>query len=147
MPSACGNRGGREYVFGPTHEEVITDLARNERAMEVERLTALRLAERRKSERLATLLAGLTAATGPLMGEGPPAWRWTCAIVAVVTAGAALTTGVLQRYKVPEALARALACAARLRSLDLALQLARLEPDEVGQAYEQLLATYPEELI
>jgi prolyl-tRNA synthetase len=24
------DRGGREYVFGPTHEEVITDLARNE---------------------------------------------------------------------------------------------------------------------
>ena len=96
---------------------------------------------------VATLLAGLTAAAGPLVGEGPPAWRWTCGIIAVVTAGAALTTGILQRYKVPEALARTLACAARLRSLDLALQLARLGPDEVGQEYEQLLATYPEELI
>lgn len=95
---------------------------------------------------LATLLAGVTAATGPLMGQGPPAWRWTCAIVAAATAGAALTTGVQQRFKIPEALGRALACAARLRSLDLALQLSSLTPKEVGQQYDQLLATYPEEL-
>lgn len=94
----------------------------------------------------ATLLAGLTAATGPLMGEGPPAWRWTCGIVAVATAGAALATGVQQRFKVPESLGRALACAARLRSLDLALDLSSLTPEEVGREYEQLLSTYPEEL-
>lgn len=96
---------------------------------------------------VATLLAGMTAATGPLVGAGPPAWRWTCGIIAVTTAGAAFTTGVQQKFKVPEALARALACAARLRSLDLALQLSRLPPEEVGQEYEQLLASYPEELV
>jgi len=95
---------------------------------------------------LATLLAGLTAATGPLIGEGSAAWRWTCGIVAVATAGTALTTGIQQRFKVPEAMARALTCVARLRSLELALQLSTLTPEEVGQQYEQLLASYPEEL-
>ena len=95
---------------------------------------------------LATLLAGLTAATGPLLGSGTVGWRWTCAIVAVTTAGTALTTGVLQRFKVPEALARALTCAARLRSLELALQLSTVSPTEIGQQYEQLLASYPEDL-
>ena len=96
---------------------------------------------------LATLVAGLTAASGPLMGEGASAWRWTCGIVAVVTAGTGLTTLLQQRLKVPEQLARSLTCAGKLRSLELALQLARVAPEEVGQEYEQLITTYPEELI
>lgn len=96
---------------------------------------------------VATLLAGVTAAGGPLIGEGGPAWRWTCGIIAVVTAGAAFTTGLQQRFKVPEALARAFACAARLRSLELALQLSRLGPEEIGNEYDQLLTAYPEELV
>jgi len=96
---------------------------------------------------VATLLAGLAAAGGPLTGEGTSAWRWTCGLIAVVTAGAALATGVHQRFQIPENLARALACAGRLRSLDLALRLARLPPEEVGHEYAELIATYPEELI
>lgn len=96
---------------------------------------------------IATLLAGLTAASGPLIGEGAPAWRWTCGVIAVVTAGAAVATGLQQRFKVPEQLARSLTCAGKLRSLELALQLARLAPEEVGQEYEQLITTYPGELI
>jgi hypothetical protein len=96
---------------------------------------------------IATLLAGLTAASGPLMGEGTSAWRWTCAIIAVVTAGTALATGLQQRFKLPEQLARSLACAGRLRSLELSLQLSRLAPEEVGKEYEQLITAYAEELI
>jgi hypothetical protein len=95
---------------------------------------------------IATLLAGLTAASGPLVGEGPPAWRWSCALIALVTAAATFTTGIQQRFKVPEQLARALACAGQLRSLDLGLELARLAPDAAGAEYEQLLVSYPEEL-
>lgn len=95
---------------------------------------------------LATLLAGLTAAGGPLVGEGPPAWRWSCGAIAVATAAAGLVAGLHQRLEVPERLARVLSCAGRLRSLGLALQLARLSPAEVGHEYEQLVASYPEEL-
>ena len=95
----------------------------------------------------ATLLAGLTAAAGPLAGEGPPAWRWTCGIIAVVTAAAALTTGFQQRFQIPEQLARALACAGRLRGIELSLQLGRVAPEQAGHEYEQLIATYPEELV
>jgi hypothetical protein len=95
----------------------------------------------------ATLLAGLTAAMGPLAGEGPPAWRWTCGIIAVVTAAAAFITGFQQRFQIPEQLARALACAGRLRGLELSLRLARVGPEQAGHEYEQLIATYPEELV
>jgi hypothetical protein len=96
---------------------------------------------------VATLLAGLTAAAGPLLGEGTPAWRWTCGLIAIVTAAAAFTTGFHQRFQIPEHLARALSCAGRLRRLDLAIRLSRLGLDEVGNEYEELIATYPEELI
>ena len=95
---------------------------------------------------LATLLAGLTAAAGPLVGEGPPAWRWTCGAIAVVTAAAGLTAGFHQRFQLPDQLARVLSCAGRLRSLELGLQLARLSPQEASHEYEQLIASYPEDL-
>lgn len=95
---------------------------------------------------IATALAGVTAVTGPLVGEGPPAWRWTCGLVAVVTAAAALTTGIQQRFHVPERLARTLACVGKLRSLELALQLSRSTPEDAAGEYEELLESYPEEL-
>jgi hypothetical protein len=96
---------------------------------------------------VATLLAGLTAAAGPLAGEGPPAWRVTCGIIAVVTAAAAFTTGAQQRFQIPEQLARALACVGRLRGLELSLRLGRVDTEQAGHEYEQLIATYPEELV
>jgi hypothetical protein len=95
---------------------------------------------------LATLLAGLTAAGGPLIGEGPPAWRWTCGAIAVITAAAGLTAGFHQRFQLPDKLARALSCAGRLRSLELGLQLSRLTPEEATHEYEQLIASYPEDM-
>src|SRR5690606_23226005 len=95
---------------------------------------------------IATALAGVTAVTGPLVGEGPPAWRWTCGLVAVVTAAAALTTGIQQRFHVPEWLGRTLACVGKLRSLELELQLSRSTPEEAAGEYEELLESYPEEL-
>lgn len=55
---------------------------------------------------LATLLAGLTAAAGPLAGQGPPAWRWSCAMIAVVTATAGVLAGFHQRLQLPDQLAR-----------------------------------------
>jgi hypothetical protein len=95
---------------------------------------------------LATLLAGLTAANGPLVGEGPPAWRWTCGAIAVITAAGGLVAGFHQRFQLPEKLANTISCAGRLRSLDLGLRLARLSPAEASHEYEQLIASYPEDL-
>ncbi|MQA92409.1 MAG: hypothetical protein GEU90_19650 [Gemmatimonas sp.] len=95
---------------------------------------------------VATLLAGLTAATGPMVGEGTPAWRWTCGAIAVITAAAGLFAGFHQRFRLPEKLANTLSCAGRLRSLELGLRLTRLSPQEASHEYEQLIATYPEDI-
>lgn len=93
---------------------------------------------------LATLIAGLTTATGPLVGAGPSAWRWTCGVVALITALSGVLTGLLQHLRLQERSAEALACVGRLRALQLALGLSRRDPGEVAQEYEELLAQYPE---
>ncbi|HEX6070962.1 MAG TPA: hypothetical protein VFZ18_14100 [Longimicrobiaceae bacterium] len=93
---------------------------------------------------LATVVAGLTAATGPLAGQGPPAWRWTCGAIAVVTALSGVFTGLLQHLRLPERSAQALSCAARLRALHVALGLSRRDADEVAREYEEVVAQFPE---
>jgi hypothetical protein len=92
----------------------------------------------------ATLAAGMTAATGPLAGEGPPAWRWTCGLIAVATAASGVLTGLQQHLRFPERSAQAQACAGRLRALHVAVGLSRRAPDEVAREDEEILTQYPE---
>ena len=93
---------------------------------------------------VATALAGLTAATGPLAGQGPPAWKWSCGAIAVITALSGILTGLLQHLRLPERSAQALTCAARLRALHVALGLARRDPADVARDYEEVIAQFPE---
>ena len=91
---------------------------------------------------IATAVAGLTAVMGPLAGQGPPAWRWTCGLVALVTAASGLLTGLHQRLSVPEQLARAIACAGRLRALELGLSLSQRDAKDAVRDYEEIVATH-----
>jgi hypothetical protein len=91
---------------------------------------------------LATALAGLTAAVGPLMGEGVEGFEMTCWGVAVLTAVAGLTSGLHQRLGVAEQLANALVGVGKLRSLEIALSVAQRDPLEVAKEYEQFAVNY-----
>lgn len=93
---------------------------------------------------VATMLAAVTAAAGPLAGEGPPAWRLTCGSIAVLTGMSGLLTGAHQRLNVSEKLASAIACTGKLRSMELALTVTGRDPGEVARDYEDLVATYQE---
>lgn len=93
---------------------------------------------------LATLLAGITAAAGPLAGEGVPAWRLTCGAIAVLTALSGLLSGFHQRLNISERLGKALACAGRLRGLELALAVTGRDVREVAGDYEDVVAGYQE---
>src|SRR5690554_5788361 len=53
---------------------------------------------------LATLLAGWAAAFGPAIGEGTPAWRLTCGVVALFTATATGVGGIQQGTQVADRL-------------------------------------------
>jgi hypothetical protein len=93
---------------------------------------------------LATLLAGLTAALGPLAGQGPPAWKFTCGAVAVFTALAGITTGFHQKFAISERLAKVYACAGRLRSLELSVNLSGKDPVTAAKEFEEITSLYPE---
>ena len=92
----------------------------------------------------ATILAGLTAAYGPLAGEGPPAWRWTCGIVAVLTGLAGLFTGLYERLGLAESLSQILACTGRLKALEVALTLSNRESGLVARDFEDLVTQFPD---
>ena len=126
-------------------ERIRADLRRIEaRSRELDRLDFRLVASSLAATALATVLAGLTAAAGPLAGEGPPAWRLTCGAIAVITALSGALTGAHQRFRVPERRAQALTCLGRLRALELALGISRRDPTDVAREYQEVLAQHPE---
>jgi len=66
---------------------------------------------------LGTVVAGMAAAAGPLAGTGPHAWKLTCA-AAVLTASSTFFSGLNQQLAIPDHLAKAAICVARLRAGD-----------------------------
>lgn len=93
---------------------------------------------------LATLIAGWAAATGPIVGEGTPAWKATCGVVAVLTAAAGMLAGVQQGSHLTERLGRLVAHAAKLGALEVALAVSGRDPAEVAREYETLIAEHTE---
>lgn len=93
---------------------------------------------------LATILAAATAAAGPLAGEGPPAWRFTCGSIAVLTGFSGLLTGAHQRLNVSEKLAGAMASVGKLRALELGLTVTGRDVAEVAREYEEVIAAHQE---
>ena len=93
---------------------------------------------------LGTLVAGLAAAGGPMAGTGPHAWKMTCAAVAVLTASATLFSGLNQQLAIPDRLAKATTCVARLRALEMEITVTHRDLAEVTRQYEDVLASYQE---
>ena len=89
---------------------------------------------------LATLLAGLTAFTGPVAGEGAVAWKWTCGIVAVFT-------GMHKQLSVSDHLTKSLECAGKLKSLSFTIQQEGYNKDEAVKEYRRILELYSEYLV
>lgn len=89
---------------------------------------------------LATLIAGWAAATGPIVGEGTPAWKMTCGVVAVFTAAAGMMGGVQQGSQLTDRMSRLVSHAAKLGALEIALTVSGRDPAEVAREYETLIA-------
>jgi hypothetical protein len=91
---------------------------------------------------VAAMLAGLTAARGPMVGQGPSGWRLTCGAVAVLSGCAGLVSGLHQQLAVTDRLTKTLDCAGKLRSLEIALTVNYRDPAEVSKDYEQVIREY-----
>lgn len=96
---------------------------------------------------LSTVLAGVTAAAGPIAGAGPPAWRWTCGIVAVLTATATVLSTLHRQLSITENLARATACVGKLSALEFALTVSGRGTDDCAHEYETVITTYHDVIV
>jgi len=96
---------------------------------------------------LATLIAGLTAFSGPIVGQGPPAWKWTCGIVAVFTATATVFTGLHKQLTISERLAKATECVGKLKSIKISIENSDLkdsDKSEIIKEYKKVVEVYSE---
>lgn len=93
---------------------------------------------------LATLLAGSTAFVGPIVGQGAPAWKWTCGIVAVFTATATVFTGLHKQLTISERLAKATECVGKLKSIHFSLSAydSDSDKDDIVKSYKKVLEEY-----
>jgi hypothetical protein len=96
---------------------------------------------------LATLVAGWAAALGPMVGEGPIAWKFTCGIVAIFTATATLLNGMQQGTRLSDRVSKAVACAGGLSALEVALTVTGRDIPEVSKEYEALVAQHQDLLL
>jgi hypothetical protein len=93
---------------------------------------------------LSTVIAGTAAAIGPALGQGPQAWKLTCAAVAACTGIATVVTGLQKQLSIAEKLAKATSCSGKLHSLEFALTVNNRNTLEIAKEYEMVIASYPE---
>jgi hypothetical protein len=93
---------------------------------------------------LATAVGALAVSFGPVLGHGPGGWKITCAVATIFTACATICSGLNQHLAIPDHLAKATACAGRLRALELEISVFGRNPSDVAKEYEELVAAYEE---
>jgi hypothetical protein len=98
------------------------------------------------SSSLSTLVGGLTAAHGPVIGAGTPGWKMSCALTAGFAFLTTLSMALQQQLKFGERLSAANQAAGRLRSLELSLATGSRPREEVMKEFEEILRSNPEPL-
>ena len=88
----------------------------------------------------ATLVAGMAALSGPVVGQGTTGWQITCLIAAVFGFIATLSTG----FSGPaiERNTQSKLCYGRLKSLDVSVATGSRTWDEITQEYEDITREY-----
>jgi hypothetical protein len=91
-----------------------------------------------------TLVAGITAASGPLVREGPDGWRLACIVSAILAFVATVCIGVGQQLRINDRLSTANRCVGRLRSLDVIITTNSRSWEEATKEYAEIEQTFPE---
>ncbi|RIH81813.1 hypothetical protein Mterra_02948 [Calidithermus terrae] len=93
-----------------------------------------------------TLVTGVTAAGGPVVGSGIEGWRLACVAGAVLGFAATVSTGAVQQLKVGDRLSEGNQCLGRLRLLEVAISTRSRPLEDIAKEYAEVLKTYPEPL-
>lgn len=96
------------------------------------------------SSAASTLVAGITAAQGPVVGEGTEGWRVACIVAAVFGFASTVSTGLSQQLKINDRLSEGTQCVSKLRSLDVVIITGSRSWEEIVKEYEEIAKTYPE---
>jgi len=93
-----------------------------------------------------TLVAGVTAVGGPVVGEGIPGWRLACIVASGLGSASAVLTGLGQQMKLTDRRAEALQCVGQLKAIETSLATGSRPRAEVAKEYEEVVRRYPEYL-
>jgi len=93
---------------------------------------------------LATFVAGLTAAQGPVVAEGVPGWRLACIVAAGFGFVSTLSSGASQQLKVSDRYLEGKECAGKLKSLQVMITTGSRSREEIAREYEGIVRTYPD---
>jgi len=91
-----------------------------------------------------TLVAGITAAQGPIVGDGTEGWRIACIVAAIFAFASTVCIGLNQQLKISDRLLTGTQCVGRLKSLDVGISISSRAWEEVTKEYEEIAKTYPE---
>jgi len=92
----------------------------------------------------ATLIAGITAAQGPIIGSGTEGWRLACIIAAVFGFASTISSGINQQLDTSDLIVEGTQCVKKLRSLELGITTGTKKWEEVNREYEDIVNDYPE---
>jgi hypothetical protein len=96
------------------------------------------------SSAVATLVAGVTAALGPVVGTGIEGWKLACIVAAALSLISTLCMGIQEQLKFGERVPQGQLCVARLRAIEGALALGSRAWDEVAKEYKEILQGHAE---
>jgi hypothetical protein len=96
------------------------------------------------SSAITTLVAGVTAAIGPVVGHGPAGWKLACIVAAVFAFASTACTTLTQEMKIGERVTQGTQCIGRLRALEVAITTGSHSWDEITKEYGEIIKTYPE---
>jgi hypothetical protein len=89
-----------------------------------------------------TLVAGGTAAAGPVVGVGVTGWKIACIVAAVLAFASTVSTALTTQLKFGERLSHGNQCIGRLKSLDVAIATGSENWEEVNKEYGEIVKAY-----
>lgn len=91
-----------------------------------------------------TLVAGVTAAAGPMAGTGTDGWRMACIIAALFGFISTVSTGLGEQLKISDRISEGSQGIGKLKYLDILITTGNKSWEEITDEYEEIAKAYPE---
>ena len=96
------------------------------------------------SSTAATLVAGVTAAAGPMADIGTEGWRMACIIAAIFGFISTVSTGLSEQLKISDRISEGSQGIGKLKYLDVLITTGNKSWEEITEEYEEIAKAYPE---